>query len=145
MPLDEGRKRFLKEDFERGFIHFCNIEAIEVGPGYFESAVKISDHHRQQDGFIHAGLLATMADHTAGYAAFTLVPEDHRILTIEFKINFLRPAFGERLVCKSQILRPGTWILVGESRVTDIRGGTEKEVARALVTLASVHKGRLSR
>lgn len=143
MELTQERIDFLKRDFERGFVSFCKIKAEAVRPGYFESSVDISESHRQQDGFIHAGLMATMADHTAGYAAFSLVPEDHRILTVEFKINFLRPASGDRLLCQSHIIRPGTQILVGESMVFDIKGDTQKEVARALVTLASVPLERL--
>lgn len=143
MELTQERIEFLKKDFERGFVSFCKIRAKAVRPGYFESFVDILECHRQQDGFIHAGLMATMADHTAGYAAFSLVPEDHRILTVEFKINFLRPAFGDQLVCQSQIIRPGAQILVGESMVFDIKGDSRKEVARALVTLASVPVERL--
>jgi len=143
MALSEERIQFLRKDFERGFINFCGIKAWEIKEGYFESSTEIEPHHRQQDGFIHAGLIATMADHTAGYAAFTLVPEDHQILTIEFKINFLRPAVGERLVCKSKIIRSGTHILVGESLVLDLQGSAEKEVAKAMVTLAAVPAAKL--
>ena len=77
------------------------------------------------------------------YAAFTLVPEDYRILTIEFKINFLYPAFGERLVCRSHIIREGGQILVGESEVFDVRDGKEVMAAKAMITLASVQKDRL--
>ncbi|MDI6797641.1 MAG: PaaI family thioesterase [Desulfatibacillaceae bacterium] len=118
--LDEKRMDFLKRDFTQGFIAFCGIEAGEVLEGRFCSYINIKDHHRQQDGFIHAGLLAAMADHTAGYAAFTLVPEGIQILTIEFKINFLRPASGNRLECRSRIIRNGRQIIVGQSEVFDI-------------------------
>jgi uncharacterized protein (TIGR00369 family) len=145
MGLTEERARFLKGDFERGFVRYSGIRATEAREGVFESRVQIREHHRQQDGFVHAGLMATMADHTAGYAAFTLVPEGYQILTIEFKINFLRPAAGEELVCRAKIIRPGSQILVGESRVFDLGGGQEREVARALVTLASVPKERITR
>jgi uncharacterized protein (TIGR00369 family) len=105
--------------------------------------VEINDQHRQQDGFIHAGVMATMADHTAGYSAFTTVPEDYQILTVEFKINFLRPAFGEALVCRSNVIRRGTQIIIGESEIHDIRKGEEFPVAKALVTLAAVQKEKL--
>jgi acyl-coenzyme A thioesterase PaaI-like protein len=85
-----------------------------------------------------------MADHTAGYAAFSLVPEDHRILTIEFKINFLQPAYGKTLICKSRILREGGQILVGESEVYDQRArGEEELVAKAIVTLRSIHQSKI--
>jgi acyl-coenzyme A thioesterase PaaI-like protein len=86
-----------------------------------------------------------MADHTAGYAAFSLVSEDYRILTIEFKINFLRPAYGRELICKSRILREGGQILTGESEVFDQQSGEEILVAKALVTLMAVHKNKIKK
>ena len=102
------------------------------------SRVEITPEHRQQDGFVHAGVLAAMADHTAGYAAFTLVPEDHRILTIEFKINYMRPSFGQALVCRARVLKPGQKVLVCEAEVFDVRNGQEVLTAKNLATMASV-------
>jgi len=137
------RIQFLKKDYSRGFIAEVGYEAINYQRGYLESRLKVLNHHRQQDNYIHAGVIATMADHTAGYAAFSLVPEDHRILTIEFKINFLNPAYGHALVCKSRILREGGQILVGESEVFDQRSDGEVLVAKAIVTLRSIHQSKI--
>jgi uncharacterized protein (TIGR00369 family) len=142
--LTRERMDFLAKDYSRGFIKHCGYEAEVIRRGYFQSWVKIEGCHRQQDGFIHAGVMATMADHTAGYAAFTTVPEDYRILTIEFKVNFLRPAYGERLTCRSSIIREGLQIIIGESEVFDQRGEEEVPVAKALVTLMAVHKDKLN-
>ena len=115
------RFQFLKKDYSRGFTADVGFEAVKYERGYLESRLKVLTRHRQQDNYIHAGVIATMADHTAGYAAFSLIPEDHRILTIEFKINFLDPAYGHGLICRSRILREGGLILVGESEVFDQR------------------------
>jgi uncharacterized protein (TIGR00369 family) len=142
--LSKERMDFLAKDYSRGFINHCGFEAEVIRRGYFQSGVKIVDHHRQQDGFIHAGVMATMADHTAGYAAFTTVPEEYQILTIEFKVNFLRPAYGESLVCRSRTLREGLQIIIGESEVFDRRAEEEVLVAKALVTLMAVHKDKLA-
>ncbi len=136
--IDPARAAFLEADYCRGFIKYCGIEPVEIKRGYFFSKVKIGPQHRQQDGFIHAGLMATMADHTAGYAAFTLVSEDRQILTIEFKINFLRPAYGSFLECRSKIIREGATILIAESEVTDRREDGDALAAKAMVTLMSV-------
>ena len=133
---------FLAKDYSRGFIKYCRFEAEVIRRGYFQSRVKIDEHHRQQDGFIHAGVMATMADHTAGYAAFTTVPEDYQILPIEFKVNFLRPAYGEDLACRSRTLREGLQIIIGESEVFDQRAEEEVLVAKALVTLTAAHKDK---
>jgi len=143
--ITEKRMSFLKADYERGFIKFCKFKAESAGWGRFQSRVEINGDHRQQDGFIHAGVMATMADHTAGYSAFTIVPEDFQILTIEFKVNFLRPAFGESLVCRAQVIREGRQVIVAESDVFDVRTGDEVPVAKALVTLMAVPKAELSR
>jgi len=141
--LSGQRARYLADDFSRGFIHFCGIKADRVERGLFQSRLKVEDQHRQQDGFIHAGVMATMADHTAGYSGFTVVEEDLQILTIEFKINFLRPAFGEGLVCRSRAIREGRVVIVSESEVFDVRGEEEIPVARALTTLMAVSAQKL--
>jgi uncharacterized protein (TIGR00369 family) len=142
--LTKERIDFLARDYSRGFINYCGFEAETIRHGYFQSRVNIEEHHRQQDGFIHAGVMATMADHTAGYAAFSTVPEDYQILTIEFKVNFLRPAYGESLVCRSRIIREGLQVIIGESEVFDLREDEETLVAKALVTLMAVHKDKLA-
>jgi uncharacterized protein (TIGR00369 family) len=137
------RYAYLSRDYSQGFIADLGIEASHYERGYLESRLLILPRHRQQDDYIHAGVLATMADHTAGYAAFSLVAEDFRILTLEFKINFFRPAFGQSLICKSRILREGRQILVGESDVFDQRPKGEVLSAKALVTLMAVHKNNI--
>ncbi len=141
--IPQERKTFLARDYSRGFIEYCQFKAEVIERGYFQSTVAIEEHHRQQDGFIHAGVMATMADHTAGYSAFTTVSEDFQILTIEFKINFLRPAFGEALVCRSKVLREGGQIIISESEVFDIREGEAELAAKAMVTLMAVHRDKL--
>lgn len=141
--ISEKRKAFLARDYRRGFIAYCQLEPKTIERGFFESQVTIESHHRQQDGFIHAGVMATMADHTAGYAAFTTVPEEYQILTIEFKINFLRPAHGDTLVCRSRIIREGKQIIIAESEVSDVVDGQETLVAKAIATLMAVHRDRL--
>ena len=141
--ISSERIEFIKQDYERGFIKFCGLRAISADWGRFESRVEIKEEHRQQDGFIHAGVMATMADHTAGYSAFTVVPEDMQILTIEFKINFLRPAAGDALVCRSRVIREGRQIIISESEVFDIRQGSESLVAKAMVTLMAVPQQKL--
>jgi uncharacterized protein (TIGR00369 family) len=137
------RRDFLTRDYSRGFIGDVGYRVQEYRRGYLESRLQVLDRHRQQDHYIHAGVLAAMADHTAGYAAFSLVDEMHRILTIEFKINFLQPAYGQGLICKSRILREGGRVLVGESEVFDQRSAGEVLAAKALVTLISVHRSQI--
>ena len=143
VEISKERVAFLAEDFARGFIKYCEFEADVIERGFFQSKVRIKEQHRQQDGFIHAGVIATMADHTAGYAAFTTVPEEFQILTIEFKVNFLRPAYGERVICRSRVIREGSQIIISESEVFDVREDEEILAAKAIVTLMAVHRDKL--
>jgi len=117
---------------------------VSLKPGKFITQLKIEKHHFQQDGFAHAGVIATMADHTAGYAAYSLVPQSQRILTIEYKINFLQPATGEFLECRAWVLKPGKQILFTEAEVYSIEGKAETLVAKALHTMASVPRNKMS-
>jgi uncharacterized protein (TIGR00369 family) len=141
--LTQERKDFLEKDYCRGFIKFCGLHALKIEKGFFESSIITGENHRTQDDFIHAGLIATMSDHTAGYAAYTLVPENIRILTIEFKINFLKPAYGNELRCRSEIVNEGKQIIVAQSSVFDIRKTHEKMVSRSTITLMAVNAAKL--
>ncbi len=133
--LTPERREFLEKDYQRGFIKFCGLQPSKIEIGLFESTIKIGRNHKTQDNFIHAGLIATMSDHTAGYAAYTLVADDVRILTIEFKINFLKPAYGNVLKCRSEIISQGKQIIVAQSTVFDIRDTHEKMVSKSTITL----------
>ncbi len=136
--MDEKRISRLKKDFAQGFPAYCGFEVKEAGDGIFETFLHIRQEHRQQDGFVHAGVMATMADHTAGYAAFTTVSDEFRILTIEFKINFFKPAVGEMLICRSKVINRGKTVIVSESEVFSVSGSQEKMVSKATVTLMAV-------
>lgn len=143
--MNKDRFDFLKRDYVQGFPAYCGFEVDRVADGRFETRLKIRPDHRQQDGFVHAGVIATMADHTAGYAAYTTVSEEFRILTIEFKINYFRPAAGEAVVCRSKVINNGKKIIVSESEVFSISGGREQLVSKAMVTLMAVPASKFSR
>jgi uncharacterized protein (TIGR00369 family) len=128
----------LKQDFVQGFPAFCGFEVLHADFGVFETCLKVQEQHRQQDGFVHAGVISTMADHTAGYAAYTTVTRKFRILTIEFKINYFKPATGPLLVCRSKVLNNGKKIKVVESEVFCVSDGTEKLVSKAMLTMIAV-------
>jgi len=145
MDKDKDHLDFLKQDAVQGFTAHCGLEPVSLAPGRFITRVRIRDCHLQQDGFVHAGVMATMADHTAGYASFSLVPRDQRILTVEYKINFLSPASGDYLECRSRVIKPGKTLLVTESEVYAVRGEKEDLVAKALITMASVSQERVPR
>jgi uncharacterized protein (TIGR00369 family) len=136
--MDKDRIEFLKKDYVQGFVKFCGFDVVHIDDGCFESCLTLKKEHLQQDGFVHAGVIATMADHTAGYSAFTVVPDDHQILTIEFKINYFKPAVGDELICRSRVVNKGTKIIVSESNLFSVSDKIEKLVSKAMVTMMSV-------
>ncbi len=138
---DPNNREYIEEMFKTApFIKNVGYRLKGIGRGWAESTLEVQDQHGQQDRFIHAGVLSTMADHTAGAASGTVVEEGKVVLTIEFKINFLRPAMGDALRCRCEVIRAGRMIAVAESDVFAIAGTDEKLVAKAMVTLAVVPK-----
>ncbi len=142
--MDEKRIAFLRSDFVQGFPAFCGFSVEHVSEGRFETSLSVRSEHRQQDGFVHAGVIATMADHTAGYAGYTLIPETARILSIEFKVNLLKPAVGNLLLCRSAVISQGKRIIVAESNLFSQQETIEKHVARATVTLMAVSAKKIN-
>ncbi|MEJ2656518.1 MAG: PaaI family thioesterase [Desulfobacterales bacterium] len=141
--MDHGRLEFLKKDYVQGFPAAIGFKVVKADYGRFESRLEIHPDHSQQDGFVHAGVIATMADHTGGYAAYTTVSETERILTIEFKINFFKPATGESIVCRSRVLNNGKTIKVSESEIFSQTKDQEKLVAKAMITLIAVPSSKI--
>jgi uncharacterized protein (TIGR00369 family) len=120
------------------FITDLGIRLLDVGEGVCETELDVAPRHLQQDRVVHAGVSATMGDHTAGGAAATLVRPDEGVLTIEFKINLLRAAIGDKLRCRATVLRQGRTVIVAESEIFTRDGARESLVAKQMVTLAVV-------
>jgi uncharacterized protein (TIGR00369 family) len=109
------------------------LETVEPG------RVSIRLPHRadltQQHGFFHGGVVGTISDSACGYAAFTLAPADHSILTVEYKLNLVAPGQGGALVARAEVVRPGRTLVVTRADVYAERAGAEKLVATALSTM----------
>jgi len=132
-----------REELERifdaaPFVTSLGIRLVTIGLGFCETELDVEPRHLQQDGFVHAGVQATMADHTAGGAAATLIEPGHIVLTVEFKINLLRAAKGERLTCRSTVLKPGSRLTVVESEIRCEDEGASKLVSKTTASIAIV-------
>ncbi len=92
----------------------------------------------QQHGFLHAGMVAAALDSACGYAAFSLMPADAAVLTIEYKINLMAPAEGERFRMEGLVVKPGRTITVADGRAYAVQAGREKLVATMTATLMAV-------
>lgn len=129
----------MKERFRCApFVADVGLELESLGAGECVTCLDIEPRHLQQNGFVHAGVQATMADHSAGAAAFTCVAAGDSVVTVEFKLSLLRAARGERLVCRSRVLKSGTQFCFAESEVYCVSSGEERLVAKASATLAVV-------
>src|SRR5215470_15175667 len=120
------------------FVQSLGIELASWGKGWCETRVKASPALRQQHGFIHAGVLMTLADHTCGGAAASTMPEDRDVITVETKISFLRPASGSDLACRAEVLRAGKNLVFAEAEVMVSSDKGKVMVAKASSTLAVI-------
>jgi len=102
----------------------------DLAPGYCAIALEPRVEVSQQHGYVHAGILATLVDSAGGYAAFTLFAEDASILTVEYKLNVLAPAQGERVVAEGFVVKPGRTLAITRGEVH-----AEQGVQRTLVAI----------
>jgi uncharacterized protein (TIGR00369 family) len=115
------------------------IEMLRVEAGEIELAMGYDAAYTQQHGFVHAGIIAAALDSACGYAAFSLMPADAAVLTVEFKINLLAPAKGERFVFRANVVKPGRTLTICEARAFALdEGGAERLVASMTGTLMAV-------
>lgn len=105
-----------------------------VEPGYVEIELGWRADLTQQHDFLHAGVTTTIADSAGGYAAFSLMPPGSSILTVEYKVNLLAPAAGERFLATGKVLRPGRRITTCEIEVVALRGEERKPCLIGLQT-----------
>ena len=135
--MDELLKNQVRHIFDgANFVRDLGMQLTRIEDEYCETILVPAERHRQQHGLIHAGVMATMADHTSGCAARGAVGLDRDVVTVEFKINFLRPAIAERLRCRGHVLRAGKMLVFCEAEVFALKDGEEKVVSKAMVTLA---------
>jgi uncharacterized protein (TIGR00369 family) len=124
---------------EQTVMQTLNARLTRVEPGEVQIEFPHQAALTQQDGFIHAGISSTVMDSACGYAAFTLMPADARVLTIEFKINLLAPAAGESFHAVGRVRKPGRSVFVSEGELYAHAGGEVKLVATMAGTLMAVY------
>ena len=113
-------------------------EVLSVRPGEVEIVLPFSDKVLQQHGFVHAGVVATIADSACGYAGLSLMPRDAAVLTTEFKINLLSPAKGDRLRAVGRVIRNGKTLVITLGEVFAETGVKSKQVAMITASMMVV-------
>ena len=116
-------------------------ELVAVRPGEVEIALPFQEALTQQHGYLHAGTVTAVGDSACGYAALTLAESDREVLSVEFKVNLLRPAKGERFVASAHVLRPGRTLTVCRAEVQAEQASEVKTVAAMQATMISAAPG----
>ena len=135
-PLDPDFEKRVRDSFARqAFMRALGAELLQIAPGEVHIALPHKPDLTQQHGYFHGGVVATIADTAAGYAALTLFPKGTGVLTTEFKINLLRTAEGERLVARGRVIKPGRTLSICQSDVYAENGERESHVATVLLSM----------
>ena len=139
VPKDSLYRQRVEGSFAlQGVMQTLGARLEKLEPGAVDIGLAWDRSLTQQHGFLHAGVVSTALDSACGYAAFSLMPEDAAVLTIEFKINLLAPAKGERFRMEGRVLKPGRTITVCEGRAYALQDQKETLIATMNCTLMTV-------
>ena len=139
-PIIESRVR---EGFAaQRIMETLGARLASVAPGEVVIELPYRADLTQQDGFLHAGVVTTVVDSACGFAAFTAMPADARVLSVEFKVNLMAPAAGQRFVATGRVVRAGRTLVVCQGDVVASGGGEERQVALMQATMMCVRPGR---
>ena len=135
-PSDPRYAERVRASFARqGAMGLIGAELVAVRPGYCAIALVPRTEVSQQHGYVHAGVVAAIVDSAGGYAGFTLFPTEASVLTVEYKLNLLAPAAGDRLLAEGFVVKPGRTLVITRGEVHAERDGTRTLVALMQQTL----------
>ena len=130
----------VRSSFERQKVmKTMGAEMTRVSPGIVEIELPYDARFTQQHGFLHAGVISTVLDSACGYAAYSVMPADAAVLTIEFKVNLLAPGKGDRFLFRGAVTKPGRTIIVADGQAYAIdEDGAAKLIATMTGTMMTV-------
>jgi len=137
-PDDVDQERIRSSFGKQGLMRTLGASLEHVSRGHVEIAIRPTPAISQQHGFTHAGAVSAIADSAAGYAALTMAPGGVGVLTTEFKINFLAPAAGDRIVARARVIKAGRTLTVAQAEVFAELAGQEKMIALLTATIMTI-------
>jgi uncharacterized protein (TIGR00369 family) len=138
--LDPNYEKRVRDSFARqAAMTLIGATMTRVEPGRCAIELPVRDDLTQQHKFVHGGVVGMIADSAGGYAAFTLMPPEAGVLTVEFKVNMLAPARGERLIARGEVLKPGRTLSIVRADVWALEAGRETLIAAMQQTLMVMH------
>lgn len=130
----------VRDSFSRqGLMHLLGAELAARRAGECEIRVPFRKELTQQHGYFHAGVTAAIADSASGYSAYSLMPADCSVLTVEYKINLIAPADCEMLIARARVLRSGKTLKVCAADVLAVKGGRQTLCATSLSTIMAMY------
>jgi uncharacterized protein (TIGR00369 family) len=139
-PADPDFEQRVRDSFARQRVmDTLGARLLRVAPGEVEVELSYREDLTQQHGFLHAGIVTTVLDSAAGYAAFTLMPAAAGVVSVEFKTHLLAPATGDLLVARARVVRPGRTVTVCQADGYMVTGGVERHVAMLVGTMMTLH------
>lgn len=140
-PQDPDYDRRVRASFARQQVMATlGIEISRLSPGAIELTMPYAAVYTQQHGFVHAGIVATALDSACGYAAFSLMPANAGVLTVEFKTSLLAPAKGQRFIFQAQVVKPGKTLTFCQARALAEDGdAAPRLVASMTATLMAIY------
>ncbi|SIQ98469.1 PaaI family thioesterase [Pontibacter lucknowensis] len=130
----------IKEKLERQeFMKLMGFEVTRIEVGRVEGELVLEQKHKQHKGFAHGGVIATLADIVAGFAAVSLVPRGHHVVTAEIKVSYFHPGVGDKLIAKGFVLKQGRKLNFCEAEVYVVKGAEEPLlIAKASASMANI-------
>lgn len=138
-PKTENYKQKVEDSFNsQKFMDFIGAKLVKVEPGFCEIHLPYNENLTQQNGYFHAGIISTLADNAAGYAAFSLMEEDASVLAVEFKLNLISPGVGDLLIARANVLKSGRTLSICRADIFTLKDGVEKLCAASQATLIQI-------
>jgi uncharacterized protein (TIGR00369 family) len=139
-PRNSAYEQRVQSSFDRQQVmKLLGAKLTRLAPGECDIELPFKAELTQQHGYFHGGIIGTIADSAGGYSAFTLMPEDSSVLTVEYKMNLLAPGDGELLIARGRVLKSGRTLVVSRVDVVVVKGGHETLCATLLETLMTMH------
>jgi uncharacterized protein (TIGR00369 family) len=139
-PRDPDYAQRVRASFDRQRIMaWIGATLTHLAPGQCEIMLPHKPELTQQRGYLHGGIIGAIGDTAGGYAAYTLMPHDASVLTVEYKMNILAPGDGNSFIARGEVIRAGRTLVVARADVYAVKEGAEIHCASLLQTLMTMH------
>lgn len=121
------------------FSHHMGLQFDRIEEGYIEASAPFEKFMEQQDGYVHGGFTSALCDIVCGFAGYTLVEDQQKVMTVEIKVSFFNRGIGQSVIGRGKVLKAGKQFFFCEGEVVAVHDGVETLMARATTTMAVIH------